>query len=58
MMTFRIQDQTQSPLLPRLKPLLANVVQSICNKIDTVYKGKEFSFRPRILIQGKPGKGF
>ena len=53
--THRIQDQSLSPLLPRLRPLLANVVGNICRKIDNVYRGKEFSFRPRILIQGKPG---
>ena len=53
--THRIQEQSQSPLLPRLRPLLKNVVDSICRKIDDVYKGKEFSFRPRICIQGRPG---
>ena len=54
--THRIQDQSQSPLIPRLRPLLGTVVEKICKKIDAVYKGKEFSFRPRILIKGKPGK--
>ena len=28
--THRIQDQSQSPLVPRLRPLLASVVGEIC----------------------------
>ena len=54
--THRVQDQFQSPLIPRLRPLIGTVVEKICKKIDAVYKGKEFSFRPRILIKGKPGE--
>ena len=54
--THRIQDQSQSPLIPRLRPMIGTVVEKICKKIDAVYKGKEFSFRPRILIKGKPGE--
>ena len=54
--THRIQDQSQSPLVPRLRPLLASVVGEICQKIDEVNKGHEFSYRPRILIRARPGQ--
>ena len=54
--THRIQDQSQSPLLPRIRPLLASVVGEICQKIDEVNKGHEFSYRPRILIRARPGQ--
>merc|ERR1719232_42963 len=40
--THRIQDQSQSPLVPRIRPLLASVVGEICQKIDEVNKGHEF----------------
>ncbi len=53
--THRIQDQCQSPLVPRLRPLLSQVVEAICQKIDEV-NSKEFSYRPRVLIQGRPGQ--
>merc|ERR1711971_921977 len=54
--THRIQDQSQSPLVPRLRPLLTSVVGEICQKIDEVNKGHEFSYRPRILIRARPGQ--
>ena len=98
--THRIQDQSQSPLVPRLRPLLTSVVGKfifgcnlfrfkskaivsfvkwqdlngvmqgfdkfsinmfvfegeICQKIDEVNKGHEFSYRPRILIRARPGQ--
>ena len=43
-------------MVPRLRPLLGSVVSEICQKIDEVNKGREFSYRPRILIRGRPGQ--
>jgi SpoVK/Ycf46/Vps4 family AAA+-type ATPase len=54
--THRIQDQFQSPLVPRLRPLLSNVVANICTKIDAANWQKEGTFRPRMLIRGRPGQ--
>lgn len=54
--THRIQDQSQSPLVPRLRPLLGKTVAGICQRIDEVNKGHEFSYRPRILMRGRPGQ--
>ena len=54
--THRIQDQSASPLLPRLRPLLGPVLSQLCGKLDDVNKGHEFSYRPRICIRGVPGQ--
>lgn len=54
--THRIQDQSQSPLIPQLRPLLGQAVTQVCQKIDDINKGHEFSYRPRVLIRARPGQ--
>ena len=54
--THRIQDQSQSPLVPRLRPLLGSVLDQLCGKLDDVNRGHEFSYRPRLCIRGGPGQ--
>lgn len=57
--THRIQDQCQAPLTPQIRPLLEATVSGICARIEKVMPKNQdinFTYRPRLLIKGRPGQ--